>query len=242
MWITNDIKILKEGGIFIKSLNAIVISDVHLGYELYLAEKGVFIPQTQLKKLKTKFKKLSKNNSEKLIINGDLKHEFGEASKQEWREVFEFINEAKKYFKRIILVRGNHDNYLLTIISKLDLKLYDPYYMENGYLFVHGHKIIEIDESVHTIIIGHEEPTIILKKGFDKIKVKCVLKGKYKDKTLIVLPAFSTLSSGTEVNMLEKIDFLSPYLKNVDIEDFEVYGIDESVGVLFFGKLKNLKY
>ena len=237
-----NLKVVKECGLFISDINSVVISDVHLGYELCLANQGLFLPQIQVRELKEKLKKIYKQTKAKtLIINGDLKHEFGEASRQEWREVFDFVNEANKFFKKIVLVRGNHDNYLLTIISKLGLKLYDPVYKVNGYLFAHGHKLVEIDENIHTIIIGHEEPAIVIRRGFDKIKIKCLLVGSYQGKRLIVLPAFSTLSSGSEINVLAREDFLSPFLRKANVDEFEVYGIDEEVGVLHFGKLKNLK-
>lgn len=228
--------------IFIKNLNLIAISDLQLGEELYLAEeRGIFLPQRQLTEMKEELKEISKKTrAKRLLINGDIKHEFGEASRQEWREVFEFINLAKKLFKEIILVRGNHDNYLLNIISKLNLKLNFPSYFEKGFMFTHGHLKIKIDENVKYLIIGHEQPAIILREKFVKIKIPCLLYGNYnKNVKLIVLPAFSTLSSGTEINLVDKSNFLTPYLKEVDLSEFEVYAIDKEK-ILKFPKLKIL--
>ncbi len=227
--------------IYISDINSIVISDLQIGYEMYLAEKGIFIPQIQLEKMIKMLRKIKriKKECKKIILNGDIKHEFGEASKQEWREVFELFAFLRKNFNEIILVRGNHDNYLLNILSKLNAKLYDPKYEELNYCFCHGHKKVETNKKI--LIIGHEQPAISLRYGFEKIKIPALLKGKYNNKTLLVLPAFSPISSGSEINIIEKNEFLSPYLQESDIEEFEVYGISEGL-TLYFGKVKNLRF
>ena len=246
MEIFEDIEIINSlKAIYIKELDLIVISDLQLGEELYLAEKGIFVPQIQLKEIKKElnaiFKKVKAN---RILINGDIKHEFGEASRQEWREVIELVGFLRKKTREIIVVRGNHDNYLLNIASKIDLQVFGPFYLEKGYLFTHGHKKISYPKDFHTLIIGHEEPAIILKEGFDRIKLPALLYGKMKNgKRIICLPAFSYLSSGTEVNIVDKEDLLSPILKeDVDVDELEVIGIDKEAGALKFGKLKNIKY
>jgi putative SbcD/Mre11-related phosphoesterase len=246
MKIFEDIEVINgHKAIFIENLDLIVISDLQLGEELYLAEeRGIFVPQVQLKEIKKElnaiFKKVKAN---RILINGDVKHEFGEASRQEWREVIELVEFLRKRVSEIIVVRGNHDNYLLNIASKINLRVFDPYYLEEGYLFTHGHKKISYPKDFHTLIIGHDEPAIVLKEGFDKIKLPALLYGKMKnDKRIICLPAFSFLSSGTEINAVDKEDLLSPVLKeDVDIDELEVIGIDKEVGILKFGKLKYVR-
>ncbi|MEM5811522.1 MAG: metallophosphoesterase [Candidatus Aenigmatarchaeota archaeon] len=228
--------------IFIKTLNAIVISDLQIGEELYLLkERGIAIPQFQLKEMKETIKKIaSYSKAKKLIINGDLKHEFGEASEQEWREVIDFINFSKKLFEEIIVVRGNHDNYLLNIISKLPVKFYQPYFKEKYFLFTHGHLKIKVEKEKY-LIIGHEEPCLSLKEKFTKVKFPCLLFGNYNKKTKIIcLPAFSPISSGTEINIVEKDELLSPLLKESDFYNLEVYVIEKDAGIVKFPKLKFL--
>jgi putative SbcD/Mre11-related phosphoesterase len=231
--------------IYIKELDLLVISDLQIGEELYLAEeKGIFIPQIQLKEMKKELNSIFKKiQAERILINGDVKHEFGEASRQEWREVIDFMEFLRKRVKEIIVVRGNHDNYLLNIASKINLQVFDPFYLEKGYLFAHGHKKISYPKDFHTLIIGHEEPAIILKEGFDRIKLPALLYGKMNNgKRIICLPAFSYISSGTEVNVVDKEDLLSPILKeDVKIDELEVIGIDKEVGALKFGKIKDIK-
>lgn len=232
-------------GIYIKSLNCFAISDLQLGEELYLAEeKGIFVPQFQLEEIKKDLKQIFKIvNPNTLLVNGDLKHEFGEASKQEWREVKEFVSFVSKYVKNIVLVRGNHDNYLLTIASHLNLKVYDPFYFKNKILFTHGHKKVEYPKGTELIIIGHEQPAIILKKGFDKVKEHCLLYGKTKDgKKIICLPAFSPLASGVAINELDKEELLSPILKEeVNIDKLKPIVLNKDVGILKFPEIGKLR-
>ncbi|MGC8812764.1 MAG: metallophosphoesterase [Candidatus Aenigmatarchaeota archaeon] len=230
--------------IFLEKLRAVAISDLQLGEELYLAEQGIFVPQVQLKEMKEDLKEILKETeAEKIIINGDLKHEFGSASQQEWREVKELISFLREKVKEIILVRGNHDNYLLNIISKLEVKLFQPFFFSQGILFAHGHKKIEYPKGMEVLIIGHEQPSLVLRKGFDKVKVPCLLYGRMKnEKNFICLPAFSPLASGVEINVISKEDLLSPILKEeVDLENLFAVALDKEAGALNFGKIKDLR-
>jgi len=246
MMIFENVEIINGSkAIFIKELDLVVISDLQIGEELYLAEeKGIFIPQVQLKEIKKELNEIFKKvKASRILINGDVKHEFGEASKQEWREVIDLVEFLRKKVKEIIIVRGNHDNYLLNIASKINLTVFDPFYLEEGYLFTHGHKKIKYPKNFHTLIIGHEEPAIILREGFDRIKLPALLYGEMKNgKRIICLPAFSYLSSGTEINCVEKDEILSPILReDVEIDKLRVVGIDKDVGLLSFGKLKDIR-
>ena len=85
-----------------------------------------------------------------------------------------------------------------------------------------------------TIIIGHEHPAVGLREGTRKETYKCFLKGKFKDKTLIVQPSSNLITMGT--NILSK-KLLSPFLKQ-DLSDFEVYVVSDEI--MKFGKIKNL--
>jgi hypothetical protein len=231
--------------IFVERLNAVVISDLQLGEELYLAEeRGVFIPQIQLNEMKKDISEILKlTSAKKLIINGDFKHEFGEASRQEWREVKEFVGLVQRKVKDIILVRGNHDNYLLTIASHIGLKVFDPFYLEEKIIFTHGHKKIKYPQNVETVVIGHEQPALILKRGFDKIKTPCLLYGKVKDgKNFICLPAFSPLASGVAINSASSEDLLSPILREeVNIDESIPIALDKEIGALKFPPIKKIR-
>jgi putative SbcD/Mre11-related phosphoesterase len=230
--------------IYIPTIDSIVISDLHLGYERIMSERGVFIPEIQFKEEVKALKKIMRiKRAYSIIINGDLKNEFSPETYHEFEEVSNMLNFLKRNFKRVVVVKGNHDTYIYYVTNRFSVELHDPYYLEKGFLFTHGHKKIEYPKNFHTLIIGHEEPAIVLKEGFDRIKVPVLLYGKMKNgKNIICLPAFSILSSGTEINVIEKEEILSPILReDVDLDELNVIAIDKEAGALNFGKLKNLR-
>jgi len=220
--------------LYLEKYKTLVIGDAHLGYEESLTKQGILIPKFQFKEILERVQKvLKETNPEKIIIVGDLKHEFGTISKEEWRDIITFIDLLQKHGE-LILVKGNHDTILKPIADKRDIEVLDHYVIDS-YYFCHGHKIPEdLDYAkAKTIIIGHEHPAIGLRDGPRTEVYKCFLKGKYKRKEIIVLPSLSSLPEGTDVKR-EKL--LSPFLQ--DINNFEVFIAADKV--YKFGKVKDL--
>ena len=210
-----------ENSLFIEEMKILVVADLHIGYEQSLESSGYFIPKSQYDKIKENLIKLiEKFKPEKLLINGDVKHEFGSSLNQEWNETLDLLDTLQGKVE-IIVVRGNHDNYLIPILKKRNIKFLN-YLALGDYFFEHGHVEYEIPKNVKVIIVAHEHPAVVIKERIGKYKFKCFLKGKYLDKTLIVLPAFSPIMPGTEINKVPQSELLSPILKKVDLENFEV--------------------
>jgi len=217
----------------------LIISDLHLGYEYALNSEGLMIPRFQYKKIINRLEEImDESNASKIIVNGDLKHEFSKITRQEWNEVMDFIEFLKEHFSEIILIKGNHDNFTQFIAEKNDLSVYESYSVEN-FIVLHGDKVPEnLDEMEEdTVIIGHEHPSIGLRSGERVEKVKCYLKGKLKNKKIIVMPSFNFITEGSDVLQQKTI---SPLLKEISLENFEVVGV-ENFEVLNFGKLENLQ-
>ena len=75
--VENSIFFTRYGAAFLEDISAVVVSDVHLGYEDVLAMNGIFIPRVQSQMIyDTVDLIINKYKPEKFIINGDLKHEF----------------------------------------------------------------------------------------------------------------------------------------------------------------------
>ena len=218
--------------------DCLVISDIHLGYEYALNREGFMIPRFQYKKIIDRLKEIiDASNASKIIVNGDLKHEFGKISKQEWNEVMDFIKFLKEHFDEIILIKGNHDNFTGFIAEKCGLEVYENYSVEN-YIIMHGDKIPDdFDEmEENTVIIGHEHPSIGLRSGERVEKVKCFLKGKVKEKKFVIMPSFNFITEGSDCLQQKTI---SPFLKDISLGNFEVFAV-ENFEVMNFGKIKNL--
>ncbi|TRM98110.1 phosphoesterase, partial [Sulfolobus sp. E1] len=59
--------------IYIKGINSIVMSDIHIGYEEEMAKKGIYIPRIQKKRfLNILNRAISTFKARNLIINGDF--------------------------------------------------------------------------------------------------------------------------------------------------------------------------
>ena len=226
--------------LYFKDLKVLVLGDVHLGYEEDLNKQGVLIPRHHLKdvtknandvfnRLKTKENKLKT-----IVINGDLKHEFGRISNQEWRDVLRFLDLLSENCERIVLVKGNHDIFLGPIAKKRNVKLADNYF-EAGVFICHGHQIPSTTEYKNSelVVIGNEHPAISIKDGVRTETFKCFLKGKFRGKNMIVMPSFNPITIGTDV-LKEK--FISPFLKT-DVSDFEVFVVADKE--YYFGKVKH---
>jgi len=230
MEIASGIEII-DLGLYLTKHKILILSDFHIGYEEELNKKGVLVPRMQYKNMIDRLELIfAKVKPELIVINGDLKHEFGGISKQEWKETMRLIDYLERKGK-LILIKGNHDTILGPIAEKKEIQVVDELFVDD-ILITHGHKIPE--ELADMIIIAHEHPAVNIRSDVRVEKYKCYLKGKYKRKTLIVQPSFNLLLEGTDVNSEE---LLSPFLDQ-DLSNFEVFVVDKKV--YYFGKLKNL--
>ncbi len=230
-----------ETALWLKKTNILVIADLHLGFEETQTKQGVMLPRFNYNEIKKSLEKIFEKNSffEKIIINGDLKHEFGIPSEQEWKEALGMLDFLQKHCKEIVLVQGNHDNILGPIAAWHGIKiLKDGLFLEKEKIFItHGHKMLFSSdfEKAKTLIIGHDHVAVTLRDGTKREAFKCFLKGKCGEKDLVVLPSMSPIATGTNV-FSNKL--LSPFLQG-NLLDFECWVIADKP--LYFGRLSNIE-
>ena len=228
---------------FITDKKILVISDLHIGLEHYLYEKGIVIsPQAE------KFKKIIEDlidltKAKALVITGDLKYKVPGTSIRELKEIPKFLGNLSDKIK-IIVTKGNHDDFLQTITPE-DVKIYSSRGFKLGnYGFFHGHawpskKLMQCDY----LFMGHLQPAFEFrdKLGYTSIQQvwlkgkldQELIKKKYKiSKTgklnIILVPAFNRLSGSLAVNKTLKEDLLGPLLTNniLDISKTVAYLLD----------------
>jgi hypothetical protein len=238
MEISEDIQIA-DLGVYLTKENILVFSDFHLGYEEALNKQGILIPRHQFadtkRRLENLFSKIK--NIKTIVITGDLKHEFGTISRQEWQDVSGIVELMQKHCEKLVILKGNHDTVLQSMLKNKNLRVEKDFCI-GDYAILHGDELPQ-DPSVlkrKIFIIGHVHPAIKLTDSFTSEKVKCFLKGKWSGKTLIVLPSFNLITEGTDV-LTEKVK--SPFLQK-DINNFEVWAVAGSEKALYFGQIKNL--
>ena len=217
--------------LYIKSEDMIVFSDVHLGFEEAVARgldytvrgrssgyAGMFIPRIQLKKTLSILEKIVRIlRPKKVLINGDLKHAFDRLLRQERNEVKKLLDYLlEKNVQEILIVRGNHDNYLPIVLKDYGLELYRIFELTiKNYriLFLHGHFDYDIRE-YDIIIIGHEHPSL---RCFEIYRFPAFLKiQSIYSNYLVVLPAVSPYHPGTQISLLRD-NYLSPLIKKYGI-------------------------
>lgn len=201
---------------FHRELRTAIIADLHLGYEEEVAQSGIYLPKKQLRMALLLIESLSSVGVKRLIINGDIKNSFSKLTIQEREEIIKFFGRARDLFDEVVLIRGNHDNYVSIITDKMDVKLLPNMKLGKSVFILHGHR--ESSEALKhdLIIIGHEHPSLTLRDEIGSfLKLPCFLripvKGS-KKKEILVLPAAGYYQSGNPVS-LNPESYLSPLIR-----------------------------
>jgi len=185
--------------LYLVKQDTLVIADTHIGFEEALNKQGVLVPRLHFKDVMDRLDKVfSKVQPKTIVINGDVKHEFGKISEQEWRDTLKLIEYLASKCSELVLVKGNHDTILGPIADKRNIKVVDSLVLDD-YLIVHGDKEINADKKIKTIIMAHEHPAVSLKEDARVERFKCFLVGNYKRKDLVVMPSFNLVTEGTDV-------------------------------------------
>ena len=207
-----------------KITKSFFLADTHIGLEEYYFTKGINLPRTQLKDILTRlnsaFDYFKNFEIKQIVVLGDVKHEFGKISKQEWFDTLALLDFLLKKAK-VILIKGNHDTILGPISDKRGISIYDNYELEDLF-FVHGHRLYEKPKDAKYVILGHQHPAISLRKNGRVEKLKCFL----FDESHIILPSSQSITTGTDIL---KEDIISPYIKNI-----EKYHVVVISNVLFY--------
>jgi len=240
-----DIYIVKGfPALYLSRYDALIIADMHLGFEEAMAIKGIYVPQMQFKEIAEKVSNIiSMIKPSWIIINGDIKHEFTKLLKQERNEISALISLLRsKNVKHITVVRGNHDTFVSPLLFRLSVGYVDTLVLDD-IVITHGH--IDMDPKKlggELIIIGHEHPAIVLRDELDIAhKFPCVAVGKLKTgHEIVIMPHLSIYASGN-VLTLDRESYLSPIVKKYClIEELVPYIVDENLGLLELPKLGTL--
>ena len=216
--------------LFMRNDLMLVCSDLHLGYEGVMARRGIFLPKKNLNTIKSIFSEaVKRTGARQLIVTGDVKNDFSDITDEEYSELTELISFLKEdlKMKNIILIKGNHDNFLNRIKHIPGMTIRDQEFLSGRMLFIHGDSMPKETEW-DTVIMGHVHPSIML---YDRIgskdKVRCFLYGvMHSGKCLIIIPALNFFAGGIDLNS-EDISKMSPLFKEINIQDMKVVTISE---------------
>ena len=215
----------------------LILGDVQLGHEEALEGQGLLLPRFQLKDILQRLEKIfaepDVRKVRRVIINGDLKHEFGTITTQEWRDALQLFDYLLRKVREVVVIKGNHDLVLGPIAAKRDIRIVERW-EDNALTILHGHVVPLLMKDI--VIIGHEHPCISFPEKPHE-KFKCYLVGNYHGKKLVVMPSFTPLTIGSDITSAER---LSPFLQGI-LDSFSCYVVDDRGNVRFFGKVKDVE-
>jgi putative SbcD/Mre11-related phosphoesterase len=90
----------------------LVISDLHLGWEVSLSHQGIHVP-SQVPRLLDKLQRIiTDTHATMLVLLGDVKHTVGKVELEEWKYVPEFFDHVVEMVPNVQVIPGNHDGNL----------------------------------------------------------------------------------------------------------------------------------
>ena len=213
--IAQGVEILPGGAALLTEENVLVVADMHLGVEAALEYEGLSLPRVQTKKIADFMTKLIKAVSpSKVIVAGDLKHNFSRNLVQEWHDIELFVKGLSGKAS-LEVVKGNHDNYLGSILRGYRIPLRSETTI-SGTRILHGHSGRLEGQMT---IMGHIHPSMRLTDSIGaSLKDRCFLFDKAR--RVLVLPALSLVAYGTDVVSQLSSDKMSPLLSDEGLSDF----------------------
>ncbi len=221
MKLTRDIALLDGMPVaHIRSLGLLVVADLHLGYEGAMANSGAFLPKVNLSRImKTLESALRQTRAKRVMVVGDIKNTFSDVITDEFNELYDLVEFAKRCGVELALVKSKHDNFIERYAGRWELKVYRDQADIGGYLFFHGDSKPKVGTGTRALIMGHEHPVIgITGSSGKRERLRCFLYGTLGRRPLLVMPAAGYFSSGTEVNSVLRSRLLSPVLRNADVD------------------------
>lgn len=167
----------------------VLVADLHIGYELELTNRGVYVPDRSGKILESI---LSLGRASGLFVAGDLKHSISPFPS---RRIRDFLDKLLQHFDKVEVVQGNHDGGLrrlafggLTVHGTRGAPLGDVW-------IFHGHAYPHEDSSSYDFgIMGHVHPSISL-RSIGRVPVWVIGDSSCDGlpRTIILIPAFNEL-------------------------------------------------
>jgi putative SbcD/Mre11-related phosphoesterase len=222
----------------------VIIADLHLGWEVAFAEKGIHVP-SQMPKLLQKLTEIIKQTKpQTLLLLGDIKHTIAKTATEEWRDIPDFFEPLTKKVQSIKIIQGNHDGNLEPLLPETVEILPATGTMIKGTGFFHGHTWPKLELlKCQTLVMGHVHPVVMFQDPLGyritkQVWVKANINSTLLEKALlrhynikhplqqpakltqcIIMPSFNDFLGGRPINRKTKTtglkyQTLSPLLRS----------------------------
>ena len=227
-----------------KKQRTVIIADLHLGWEVAFAEKGIHVPSQMPKLLQKLTEIIEQTKPQALLLLGDIKHTITKTATEEWRDIPDFFEPLTKKVQSIKIIQGNHDGNLEPLLPETVEILPATGTMINGTGFFHGHTWPALELlKCQTLVMGHVHPVVMFQDPLGyritkQVWVKANINGVLLKKSLqryynvkrplyqpvkltqcIIMPSFNDFLGGRPINRKTKAQHarcqtLSPLLRS----------------------------
>lgn len=148
----------------IKKERILVAADLHIGWELSLAQEGIHVPSQTPKLLNKMLQLIDLCKPTKLILLGDVKHTIAKMNIREWQDIPDFFKALQKKVSDIEVIPGNHDGNLKPLLpANVEILPYSGLAVEDVGLF-HGHAWPKPGLlQCHNLVTAHIHPTVVFR-------------------------------------------------------------------------------
>lgn len=197
--------------------NVLAVADLHLGIESELDDHGLHFRSRTRERRERIEACIRETCPDLLILLGDLKHGVSFTSRQEFREIPEFIDLLRSLVP-LRLVPGNHDGGIERFFEP-DEVLAKEGVVIDGAGYVHGHMYPDVSLAGKLIIAGHHHPMVCLMDEvgcalrspaylFSPLNEECLgfplADGDHKGSRVIFMPSFNELTGYDLMRTVEK--------------------------------------
>lgn len=197
----------RDRAVYLDAAETLVLADLHLGRE---AVSNVSAPLGESTDLLDRLARLrSVFDPTTVVLAGDLLHSFSTVPEGIEETLIELHDQCVDDGTDVIAIEGNHDRLLKEVWpASVDAAVE----LDDGTVICHGHEEPEL--SGQRYLIGHDHPAITIEGR--KRPCLCVDPTGYRGRKVAVLPAFTRLAGGVELNRLRGDAFQSPLVPSVD--------------------------
>jgi hypothetical protein len=226
-----------DRAVFMPATGTLVVADTHVGRD---EASEVEFPLGESADLADRLTALlSACDPSEVVFAGDVLHQFDRASYGIADRLGALTGTCRDAGATPVLVAGNHDSMLDsvwrgTVHDHYRIAGVDPTRPDYDVLVCHGHEEPGFDADAappDCYLLGHDHPTI----DIEGQRRPCFLfgEGVYRGRDVLMLPAFTSLAAGVEINGMRASDFQSPLIRRVDDLRPVVYDTDAGESLVF---------
>ena len=197
----------RDRAVYLHEAETVVLADLHLGRA---ATSAVDVPLDEAGDIHSRLAALiTEFDPQQVVFAGDILHSFSTVPAGVDEAVVDLYEQSQAAGCEPLAIEGNHDNQLESVwpgTVESSLRLVD------GTVVCHGHD--EPETRGERYLIGHDHPTISIEGK--RHPCLCVDPTGYRGRELIVLPAFTRLAGGVELNRLRADALQSPLISSVE--------------------------